>query len=175
VGRITAAHGVKGEVKVQPLSDFPQRFEQGSRLWLDGMPQEVERGRHQGRNVILKLSGVETRTEAEALIGKDLLAAEATRIEVEDVYYLHDVIGLRVEDETGETLGKLTEVLSTGSNDVYVVRGERGELLLPALDDVVREVDVAGGRMVVQVPDGIEFARAATPRGAPRRKGTTKT
>ena len=164
VGRITAAHGIRGELKVQPLTDFPQRFQPGSRLWLDGAPHDVERGRPQGRNVILKLRGVDTRTQAEALAGKELLAPEATQIEAEGVYYLHDVIGLRVEDAAGETLGELAEVLSTGSNDVYVVRGERGEMLLPALDDVVRRVDVAGGRIIVDVPNGIEFARPAPPR-----------
>jgi 16S rRNA processing protein RimM len=171
VGRITAAHGIRGEIKVEPLTDFPERFQPGSRLWIDGTPYEVERGRWQGRSVVLKLSGVDTRNEAEALPGKQLLAPEATEIEEEDTYYLHDVIGLRVEDAAGETLGELAEVLSTGSNDVYVVRGERGELLLPALDDVVRQVDIPGGRIVVDVPEGIEFARAAQPRNRRGGKG----
>jgi 16S rRNA processing protein RimM len=164
IGRITAAHGIRGEVKVEPLTDFPRRFQPGSILWLDGAPHDVERGRPQGRSVILKLSGVDSRTQAEALAGKDLLAAEATPIEGEGIYYLHDIVGLRVEDAAGQTLGRLAEVLSTGSNDVYVVRGDRGELLLPALDDVVREVDVARGRIVVDVPEGIEFAKPAPPR-----------
>jgi 16S rRNA processing protein RimM len=164
VGRITTAHGIRGEVKVEPLSDFPQRFQPGSTLWLDGAPHDVERGRPQGRSVIVKLSGVDTRTQAEALAGKALLAPEAARIEDEGVYYLHDVIGLRVEDTAGEALGRLAEVLSTGSNDVYVVRGDRGELLLPALDDVIREVDVPGGRILVDIPEGIEFAKPAPPR-----------
>jgi 16S rRNA processing protein RimM len=164
VGRITTAHGIRGEVKVEPLTDFPRRFQPGSTLWLDGVPHDVERGRPQGRNVILKLRGVETRTQAEALAGKALLAPEAAQIEDEGVYYLHDVVGLRVEDAAGQTLGRLAEVLSTGSNDVYVVRGERGELLLPALDDVIREVDVTGGRILVDVPEGIEFAKPAPPR-----------
>jgi 16S rRNA processing protein RimM len=168
VGRITSAHGIRGEVNVESLTDFPERFEAGSRLWLDGMAYEVERGRRQGRSVILKLREVADRNQAETLAGKELLAPEATEIEEEDVYYLHDVIGLRVEDAAGEALGELAEVLSTGSNDVYVVRGERGELLLPALDDVIREVDITGGRIVVEVPEGIEFARAAPARSKRR-------
>ncbi len=172
IGRITTAHGIRGEIKVEPLTDFPERFQPGSRLWLDGTPYEVKRGRWQRRTVILKLRGIDSRTQAEALAGKALTAPEATPIEDQDVYYLHDVIGLRVEDTAGETLGKLAEVLSTGSNDVYVVRGERGELLLPALDDVIHEVDIAGGRIVVAVPDGLDFARPAQARG-PRRKGTS--
>jgi 16S rRNA processing protein RimM len=174
VGRITAAHGVRGEVKVEPLTDFPERFQAGSTLWLDGAPVEVERGRPQGRNVILKLRGIDDRTRAKALPGKALLVPEPSRIDEEGVFYLHDVLGLRVEDAAGEALGELVEVISTGSNDVYVVRGERGELLLPALDDVVRQVDVGGGRLVVEVPEGIEFARARGPggRGSGRRRGS---
>lgn len=164
VGRIVTAHGVRGEVKVEPLTDFPQRFESGSRLWLEDREYTVERGRWQGRSVILKLGGVDTRERAEALRGKELLAAEAAEIESEGVYYLHDVIGLRVEDRSGDLLGRLEDVLTTGSNDVYVVRGERGELLLPALDDIVIEVDVEGGRVTVDVPEGIEFARPAPAR-----------
>jgi 16S rRNA processing protein RimM len=155
---------VRGEVKVEPLSDFPQRFEAGSRLWLDGVAFDVERGRVQGRIVVIKLQGIDTREQAEALRGKTLMAPEAIPIAEPDVYYLHDIIGARVEDASGQALGELAEVLSTGSNDVYVVRGPRGELLLPALDDVVLEVDVKARKIRVDVPEGIEFAAAAAPR-----------
>ncbi len=171
MGRITAAHGVRGEVNVEPLTAFPERFEAGSRLWLDGSPLTVEQGRWRRRSVILKLKGIDTRTQAEAIAGKELLVPQATPLEAEDVYYLHDILGLRVEDAAGEALGEVVEVLSTGSNDVYVVRGERGEILLPALDDVVREINLTQRRIVVEVPDGLEFVQRAAPRGrAPRRK-----
>ena len=180
MGRIIAAQGVRGEIKVEPLTDFPQRFEAGSRLWLDGEPYTVERGRRQARIVVLKLQGIDTRNQAESLHGKTLMAPEASRIEEPDVYYLHDILGSGVEDSAGQALGELVEVLSTGSNDVYVVRGPRGELLLPALDDVVLEVDVKARRIRVDVPEGIEFAAPAAPRrrrqparegGEPRRQG----
>ena len=164
MGRIIGAHGVRGELKVEPLSDFPERFEAGSRLWLDGEPYMVDRGRVQRRIVVLKLQGIETRNQAESLHGKTLMAPEATRIEEPDVYYLHDILGAKVEDSGGEALGELVEVLSTGSNDVYVVRGPRGELLLPALDDVVLEVDVKARRITVDVPEGLEFAAPTPPR-----------
>jgi 16S rRNA processing protein RimM len=170
VARIIAVHGVHGEVKVEPLSDFPHRFERGSSLVLDGAPVVVERSRAQGRNLILKLEGIDTRNAAEELTGKELTVAEAAAIEEEGVYYLHDVIGLRVEDGSGKELGRLVEVLSTGSNDVYVVRGEEGELLLPALEDVILRVDVSAGLMVVDVPPGIEFQAAAAPSRRPARR-----
>ena len=164
VGRIIAPHGVRGELKVEPLTGFPQRFEAGSRLWLDGTPYTVERGRWQQRIVILKLLGIDTRSQAEMLHGKELLAPEATPIEDEGVYYLHDILGARVQDTAGEALGELADVFSTGSNDVYVVRGPRGELLLPALDDVVLEVDLKAHRIVVEIPEGLEFTTAAPPK-----------
>ena len=144
---------------MQPLTDFPERFEAGSRLWLNGAERIVQRGRWAGRSVILKLRGLETRNEAETLRGAELTVPEAAELVDEGVYYLHDIIGLPVFDAGGRTLGTLEEVFSTGSTDVYVVRGDRGELLLPALDDVVTEVDLSGGRIVVSVPEGIEFQR----------------
>ena len=161
VGRILAPHGIRGELKVQPLTDFPQRFEAGSRLWLNGQEWVVQRGRWTNRGVILKLRGLETRNEAEALRNAELTVLEATEIEEEGVYYLHDIVGLPVFDAAGEALGRLEEVFNTGSTDVYVVRGERGEILLPALDDVITQVDIAAGRIVVDVPEGIEFQRPA--------------
>ena len=164
VGRITAPHGIRGEVKVEPLTDFPQRFEAGSRLWLDGTPYTVERGRWQQRNVILKLRGIDTRNQAEALPGKELLAPQAMPIEAEGVYYLHDILGARVQETSGAALGELADVFSTGANDVYVVRGPRGEILLPALDDVVLEVDLQARRITVAIPDGLEFTTAAPPK-----------
>jgi 16S rRNA processing protein RimM len=163
VGRITAAHGVRGEVKVEPLTDFPERFGRGSHLWLDGVERVVEGGRWQRAQVILKLQGVDSRSEAEALRGKELTVPEAATLPDQGVYYLHDIVGLHVETQDGTELGRVFDVLSTGSNDVYVVRGAQGELLLPALDDVVLQVDVAGGRIVVDVPEGLEF------QGAPSR------
>jgi 16S rRNA processing protein RimM len=161
VGRILAAHGIRGELKVQPLTDFPERFEAGSRLWLNGEERIVERGRWAGRSVILKLRGLETRNEAEALRGAHLTVPQPAELVEEGVYYLHDIIGLPVVDGEGEVLGTLAEVLHTGSTDVYVVRGDRGELLLPALDDIVTNVDVTAGRIVVAVPEGIEYQRIA--------------
>jgi 16S rRNA processing protein RimM len=111
-----------------------------------------------GRNVILKLEGTETRDDAEALRGLELQIPEPEQIREAGVYYQHDIIGLKVEDAAGEALGRVADVLGTGANDVYVVRGPRGEILLPAVEDVVREIDVPGGRMVVELLPGLEFA-----------------
>ena len=167
VGRVVGAHGLRGEVRVEPLTDFPERFEAGSVLWLDGAPRRVEASRWRGRSVYLKLDGASSRTEAAALRGKELMAPEPRPIEEAGRYYRHDVVGLRVEDEAGAALGRVADILVTGANDVYVVRGEQGELLLPAIEDVVREVDVAGGRLVVALLPGLEFVKPG--KASPRR------
>jgi 16S rRNA processing protein RimM len=166
VGRITSIHGIKGELRVMPLTDFPERFDAGQQVWLDGAPYTVRRRRWQGREMILALEGIEDRDTADAQRGKELLVPSPKKLD-DDVFYQHDIIGLRAVTPEGEILGRIADVLSTGSNDVYVVQGDRGELLLPALEDVVREIDIAAGRMVVEVIEGLEFTRSAAPR--PRR------
>jgi 16S rRNA processing protein RimM len=149
-----------------PLTDFPERFDEGAQVWLDGAPFTVRRRRWHGREMILALEGIEDRDTAEAQRGKELQVPSPKKLD-QDVFYQHDIVGLRAVTTEGEILGRIADVLSTGSNDVYVVQGDRGELLLPALEDVVREIDVESGRMVVQLLEGLEFTRAQTPR--PRR------
>ena len=163
VGRVVGVHSLRGELKVEPLTDFPERFERGATLWHGVAPRQVERSRWQANLVYLKLAGVDTRSEADALRGATLEVPEAHVIAAEGVYYEHDLVGLRVEDGAGADLGRLIEILRTGANDVYVVRGARGELLLPAVEDVIRRVDL-GERVVVELLPGLEF------RAAPRRR-----
>jgi 16S rRNA processing protein RimM len=166
IGRITSSHGIKGELRVMPLTDFPERFNAGAEVWIDGKPVLVTRRRWQGKEMILAIEGVDTRDAADALRGKEIMAPSPTQLD-EGVFYQHDIVGLRAVTLQGEVLGRVSEVISTGSNDVYVVVGDRGELLLPALEGVVHEVDVENGRLVVDVIEGLEFTRTASPR--PRR------
>jgi 16S rRNA processing protein RimM len=167
VGRVVSAHGVHGDLKVESLTDFPERFLPGSRLWLEGVPRTVERSRQQGKMLVVKLEEIDSRSQAEALRGKQLMVPQAQAIEQEGVYYLHDIVGLQVVEASGNALGEVVDVLATGANDVYVVQGKRGEMLLPALDDVIRHVDLATRRILVDVPEGLEFQRR--PVGAQRR------
>jgi 16S rRNA processing protein RimM len=179
IGRVAAPHGVHGELRVDPLTDFPDRFDRGRRVWLVGEPHVVERARFQKDAVLLKLAGIDTRTDAQRVQGKELMLPEAGELPPDEgLYYQHDIIGLRVEDSKGETLGAVADILSTGANDVYVVRGERGELLVPAVEDVVREIDVAAGHIVIDLLPGLEFRKSTWGRKAapaqkrhPRAKG----
>ncbi len=176
VGRVSSVHGLQGELKVQSLTDFPNRFDKGARLWLDGKPHVVERSRVQQSLVYLKLEGIDDRTIAETLRGKELQVPQAQPIYEKDRYYQHEIIGLDVVEADGSVLGKLFDVMATGANDVYVVRGERGELLLPAIDDVVTSIDPRAGRITVNLLPGLEFvaARPPRPRHVPHRPPSPK-
>ena len=170
VGRILSPHGVRGDVKVHPLTDFPERFQSGAILWLTGRPVRVERSRWQGRIVVIKLEGIDSRETVAALRDEELMVPEPAELQEEGVFYHHDILGMTVRDLEGNELGSVTDIFSTGSNDVYVIEGERGQLLLPALDDVVHNVDVAGKIMTVELMEGLEFqgkGKAAAPK--PRR------
>lgn len=154
VGRILGAHGTRGALRVESLSDVPGRFVPGAAVWLQAVRRTIQ-SVSSGRGVlVLKLEGIEDRASAERIKGEVLEVPEAERPPLPPgSYYADDLIGLAVVDPDGQFLGSLGEVLQTGANDVYVVRGPRGELLLPAVEDVVLEVDLERRRMVVRPLD----------------------
>lgn len=161
IGRVTRPHGVRGDVRVEIRTDEPERFG-----WLEEVfigPDDdhlelvaVEAVRwHQGI-VIVKLAGYETRNQAEALRNYLLQVPITDALPLQDdEYYFYQLIGLQVETVDGEVLGELAEVLETGANDVFVVRGPAGELLLPDIPEVIREVNPTEGRIVVQLLEGL--------------------
>ena len=107
-------------------------------------------------SALISLEGIATRRQAAPLTGKFLAALPDDEAALEEGEYFHyQLIGMRVRTEDGEELGELQEILETGSNDVYIVRNDGGELLIPATAQVVLEVNVAGGSMMVRLPDGL--------------------
>lgn len=158
VGRVLRPHGVRGELRVEVLTDFPEHLAQHSCLYLgpDAVPYPLKQVRVHKGAFLLKLEGCDDRDSAEELRGLlvQIPAEEAVELE-EGEYYHHQLVGLDVEASNGEWLGTLVEILDLGVHDVYVVMGPQGEFLLPAFDDVVLEVDLDGGRMVVEVPRGL--------------------
>jgi 16S rRNA processing protein RimM len=156
VGVVLTSFGLRGDIKVEPLTDFPSRFDVGATLWLGGEARRVERSRWQRRIVYVKLSGIDTPEAIAALRGWYLELPEEERATLAPgEYFLSDIIGLAVETVEGAPLGHVVEFLPTGANDVLVVRGERGEALIPMIEDVVREVDLAGGRLLVEPIEGL--------------------
>lgn len=158
IGRVLAAFGTRGELKVAPLGRFPSRFQQLGRVLVGEahQPITVERARRQGQGVLLKLADIDTPETARGLQHQYLYVPEAEAVQLPcGEYFVWQVVGLRVQTVDGVELGQVREVLSTGSNDVYVVHGGRGEILVPALRDVVRTVDVEAGTMTVALPAGL--------------------
>ncbi|MFQ5886205.1 MAG: ribosome maturation factor RimM [Anaerolineae bacterium] len=156
VGKVVAPWGTRGELKVAILTDFPDRFRDLKRVYLGDEPWTLEGHRRHGRWVILKLEGCADRNSAEKLRGElvQIPLEEAIPLS-EDEYYIYQIVGLEVWTSEGEHLGRVSEVLFTGANEVYVVEGERGEILVPAIEDVVKEVDLEGGRLIVEPLEGM--------------------
>jgi len=158
VGRILAPHGVKGEVEVEILTDFPDRFSSLKTVCLGEALERVVLEGHRPRNnrLLLKLGGYEGREQAATLRGKLIYVPleEAMPLE-EDEYYLYQVLGLQVWTTEGEFLGRVDEVLSTRCNDVYLVSDGAQEVLIPAISSVVKEVDLDGGRLIVRLMEGL--------------------
>ncbi len=153
VGVVGAPHGVRGEVKVHPRTDVADRFRKGSRLLCDGVGELVVASVRGAADVpIVRFDGLTTRTHAERIRGRNLRVSRAeARRAAKDAYLWVDLLGLRAETPDGTSLGVVSEVLRAGETDVLVVRaaGSGEELLYPAIASVVREVDIAGGRIVV--------------------------
>jgi 16S rRNA processing protein RimM len=145
---------------VAVLTDFPERFETTEWVFLgnefEAVPYRLQSFRRHKQNVLLTLEGVTNRTEAERLKGQlvQVPLEEAVPLP-EGSYYLYQLIGLKVENTSGNFLGMIKDVLETGANDVYVVELEGKELLLPAIPDVVKNVDIVRGIMVVHLIDGL--------------------
>ena len=157
VGKIVGAWGVRGEVRVEPLTDFPSRFNKEAVLLLDERPIRILASRKRRGGFVLRLESIEDRDAAEALRGFDL-SVPSTELESlpDGSFYYFQIIGLEVWTGESELLGTVTEIIPTGANDAYVVAaGDGGQVLVPAVEEVVREVDLAGGRMVVSLPEGL--------------------
>ena len=161
VGRITRAHGIRGEVAVLNLTEVKARFAVGSVLRLeDGRRLTVGAVRPHGHRLLVKFQEVADRTVAEELRGQVLLvpASEAPP-PMEGSYWVHQVVGLDVVTESGRQLGRVREVLHNPANDLWVTEGPEGEVLVPALGHVVVEVDLQGRRAVVREIEGLTAPR----------------
>jgi 16S rRNA processing protein RimM len=160
VGEIVGTFGVRGELKVQPLTDFPDRFQRTATVYVgaERSPYAVEGAHTHKQHVLLKLRGVDDPEAGERLRGSGLWipADEITPLPA-DQYYLHDVVGLRVRHVNGVELGTITDVMATGGNDVFVVRlrGSGGEVLLPAVKEFIKAVDLVEGIVTVDPIAGL--------------------
>ena len=157
VGRVVQAHGVSGRVRVQVLSDVPNRFDVGQELRIGPRSFLITESASSGfEQVLLQLAGISTRDQARSLVGLEITVPETAARSLQEGEYFHfQLLGLRVLTEDQEVLGEITEILETGSNDVYVVSGSGRDVLVPALVDVVKDVRLDEGVMRVDLPEGL--------------------
>jgi len=163
IGQVLRPHGVAGDLRVKIFTDFPERLRQHQTIYLapasspeEVSPYTVDMIRFHHGAMLLRLSECQDRDAAGELRGMLVqIPVEAASPLAAGEYYTFQVVGLVVITDTGVTLGKVAEVLETGANDVYVVRGVYGELLLPAIEDVILEIDPENGQMRVHLIPGL--------------------
>jgi len=159
IGKIVNTQGIKGEVRVLPLTEKLDRFDLLKIVFLDDtrlIEMEVEYVKYHKNFVLIKFKGVDNMNEAEKLKDNYILVSREDAIELpEGSYFVCDLIGLNVYTKEGSPLGKVEDVLSTGSNDVYVVRDGEKEILIHALKTVVLEISLEQDKMVVDLPEGL--------------------
>jgi 16S rRNA processing protein RimM len=146
IGEVTGPFGVRGEMKVSPLTDFPERYEVLKHVYLgvDRKGYLVTQSRiHQGR-ILLKVQGIDTPEQVSALGHVDISIPRAEAVSLpEGSYFLNELIGVRVRTSDDRDIGPITDVLRTGSNDVWVVGQGKQSVLIPAIADAVQELNVA--------------------------------
>ena len=160
VGKLRRPHGIRGEMLMEVLTDFPERFRAGAVVYVGPrrVPLTIRSVRPHRDMLIIAFEGYGERNQVEAL--RNLLvtvpADEAPPLAEDEVYY-HQLLGLRVVTDEGVTLGRLVEILETGANDVYIVEpeGGGGQILLPAIDEVVLHIDLERGEMTVHLLEGL--------------------
>lgn len=161
VGVIANTHGIRGEVKVFPTTDEKERFKDLKKVILDtGKEQkvlEIQSVRFFKNLVILKFKGIDNINDIEMYKGKDLLVTREDAVPLEEgEYFIADLLDLDVYSDEDEKIGVLYDVMQTGANDVYVVKTEEGkEILLPAIDECILDIDLEENRMTVHIMEGL--------------------
>lgn len=160
IARVARARGLQGEVACDLETDFPERFESLARVTVlapDGSSKSLvieDHWFHKGR-VILKFQGYDDMTAARLLVGSRLVIAEAEAMQLaDDQYYEYQIVGSEAVTPQGRSLGRVTGLMRTGGTDLLIVRGDR-EHLIPFVEGICSDVDVAAGRIVVNLPDGL--------------------
>ena len=159
IGRITKPHGVRGEVRVEVHTEVPERFDWLETVYLgreNPSPVAIEGVRYHKSWVLLKLAGIDDRFAAESLRSQWLQIPQELGLPLEEgQYYLYQVLNLDVFTEDDQHLGQVIEVMETKANNVFVVAGQFGEVLLPDIDDVIRKIDFEQKRITVHLIPGL--------------------
>lgn len=160
IGQIVNTHGVRGEVKVYPLTDNIERFDKVDHVYIEEGKQlvtlNITNVKYLKNMAVIKFKGIDNAESAEKLRNKYIKVHRNNTVKLpDDTFLICDLIGHQVFNEAGEYLGKVVDVLQTGSNDVFVVKSEDKEILIPGLKSIFKSIDVENGRMIVELPEGL--------------------
>jgi len=161
IGKVTKPHGIRGKIKVAYYGEDFSRFPLYRNVYIEnrfGRPKayEILEAISQPPGIILQLKGIEKIEEAKPLAGKEILVRKEVLPDLpEGEYYWIEILGMEVQTEEGQKIGKVKEIFPTGANDVYVVEAEGAEILLPATEEVIRSVDSEKRVIKVQWSEGL--------------------
>lgn len=161
IGKIIKAHGIRGDLVILPMTNNPARFKKLKNVFVGATQSSVRETSVsdvavESRGVRLRLDVASDRTAAELLVGCLLFVDEKDAIRLpKGTYFVHDIIGLNAVDETGATIGVVKDVLKYPANDVYVLDKDGKEILLPAVKEFIRRIDLASGTMHVKLIEGM--------------------
>lgn len=163
IGKIVKPFGIKGEVKVLPITDNAERYEDLEFVFFKNEDSfdkvEIESLRYLNKYVLLKLKNLDTRNNVEKLHGKYLYIDRENAVKLDDSsYYYYDLIGCSVRTLRGDVLGTVFDIKNTGSCDIYFVRSQDGgkkELLVPAISQVVKKINIETKEIIIEVIDGL--------------------
>ncbi|MCD4684826.1 MAG: ribosome maturation factor RimM [Anaerolineae bacterium] len=164
LGRVLRPHGIRGELRIHVMTAYPERIVVGKVVFVGPDPENsqtareytVTRARKHQKFLILQFETIQDRDAADMLRQQYVMLPPEDAVPLEEgEYFLYQLIGVEVYTDEDEHLGTVTEMIQTGANDVYVVRGPRGEVLLPAIDECVLELDLDANKMTVHLMDGL--------------------
>ena len=156
IGTIVSSWSLHGHVKVSVETDFPQRFSSASQVYVDNQPMIIDEANWHKGNVIVKFRGVDSEEEADELSGHIIEVHRSQLFSLKDGEYFHfQLFDLQVITSDGDVIGKISEILSIASADVYVVNGKSGDILIPATDEVIKSIDINKGTMIIEPIAGL--------------------
>lgn len=155
IGKIVNTFGIKGEVKVTPYTDDIEQFKKIKSIYVNNTLMQVQSAKFQKNVVILKLKDVDDMTAAENLRNSIIEAKRSKKKLPENTYYIADLIGLDVYTDEGTLLGKVKDIYNTGANDIYSIENESKEVLLPAIKEVIKQIDIENKKIIVHILKGL--------------------
>ena len=161
IGQIVNTFGIKGMVKIKPFTDDINRFDRLKKIYISNKngkkEYQIQEIKYHKNMVLMKLEGVDTPEQADLLRQSYLLVDRADEEPLEEgVYYIVDLLGLEVYTDDNKLLGKVDDIFNTGSNDIYVVKNKEGkQILLPAIEDVIKQVDLENKKIIVHLLPGL--------------------